>query len=196
MGAWVKVTCSIPSSSVVKELLLKILDFVLSVVVWLIRPPNARKSSLATIPSMAVKTVAYPAMRRSKKATRIQLVNSMIAKHVRTVLPRIVLASGESSDDSDSSYEGDSSEQSDEGETTSSEGRSSEDTDEEEETVPVRIQVRGGTLEPPSPKRRHKRACLPQPCPDAASEPCRIVRVNADVGLKRGKCHYCQQKQL
>ena len=107
---------------------------------------------------MAVKTAAYPAMRRLKKATgRNQLVSSVITEHVHTVLPRVVLASGESSDDSDSSYEGDSSEQSDEeGETASSEGDSSEDTDEEEETGPERILVRGKALEPPSPKRRRE----------------------------------------
>ena len=78
----------------------------------------------------------------------------MITEHVHS---RIVLASGESSDDSDSSYEGDSSEQSDEeGETASSEGDSSEDTDEEGETGLERTQVRGKTLELPCPKRRRE----------------------------------------
>ena len=46
---------------------------------WLVRPTNAQNSSPAAIPSMAVKTVAYPAMRRLKKATgRNQLVSSVI----------------------------------------------------------------------------------------------------------------------
>ena len=85
----------------------------------------------------------------------------MIAKHVHTVLPRIVLASGDSSD---SSYEGDSSEDSDEESSDSSyDGDSSEDTDEgktgpagKKRQIRRKVQVREETLEPPSPKRRRE----------------------------------------
>ena len=51
-----------------------------------------------------------------------------------------------------------------------------------------------------SARKQHRRPSLPQPCPDVASEPCRLVRVQdvrLDQGksLKRGKCHHCLQRK-
>ena len=51
-----------------------------------------------------------------------------------------------------------------------------------------------------SARKPHKRPCLPRPCPDVASEPCRLVKVEnvrlkEGKVLKRGKCHHCLQKK-
>ena len=47
--------------------------------------------------------------------------------------------------------------------------------------------------------KSRKRPALPQPCPDGASDPCRLAKVKDVLDregepLKRGKCYYCLQK--